>query len=90
MSPPRKSFKKVNLGGIIFLSEAEYSFKLKKKIVPLKLEEGYEPDGWLGFIAGANLYYEFSGYRPYDEELQRLVHVLTKMKQEFVSQQTVS
>lgn len=40
----------------------------------------------MGFIAGAKLYYEFSGHRPYDEELQRLVQALKKMKQQLASQ----
>ncbi|XP_072020743.1 uncharacterized protein [Amphiura filiformis] len=40
-------------------SEAQYAHKLKRPIIPLLMEEGYDPDGWLGFILGTKLYYKF-------------------------------
>eukprot|EP00026_Physarum_polycephalum_P003081 Phypoly_transcript_03090.p1 GENE.Phypoly_transcript_03090~~Phypoly_transcript_03090.p1 ORF type:complete len:799 (+),score=132.97 Phypoly_transcript_03090:161-2557(+) len=41
-------------------TEAEYSFTLKKPIIPLKMEHSYVPDGWLGALLGSKLYHEFS------------------------------
>ncbi|XP_072020756.1 uncharacterized protein [Amphiura filiformis] len=40
-------------------SEASYAMKKKKPIVPLLLEAGYEPDGWLGLVLGTKLYFRF-------------------------------
>ena len=33
-------------------TEAEYAFKLKKPLIPIRVEPNYEPDGWLGEILG--------------------------------------
>ncbi len=43
---------------VISSTEANYAFKLKKPIIPVKMEEGYEADGWLGIITGMNKYTE--------------------------------
>jgi hypothetical protein len=40
--------------------EAEYSNTQKKKIIPLMLEENYQPDGWLGLIISGKLWYDMS------------------------------
>lgn len=41
--------------------EAQYAHKLKKAMIPLKMEEGYEPDGWLGFMLASEYFVNFSG-----------------------------
>ncbi|CAK8677564.1 unnamed protein product [Clavelina lepadiformis] len=41
-------------------TEAEYAYKLKKPIIPLLLESGYNPDGWLGALLGTKLYVDLS------------------------------
>ena len=51
----------VGLKSFIFLfsffrTEAEYAFKRNVPAVPLKVEEGYEPDGWLGRSSFCLLY----------------------------------
>ena len=38
-------------------TEAEYAFTRKKPLIPVMLEKGYSPDGWLGIIMGSKLYY---------------------------------
>ena len=38
-------------------TEAEYAYSRKKKLVPVMMEKGYAPDGWLGIIMGTKLYY---------------------------------
>ena len=68
---------------LIFIAELEYANLLKKKIVPLQLEEGYRPDGWLGIIARRLKYYDFSGHRPIESEMKDLLIALKKMKDDF-------
>ncbi|CAC5383014.1 unnamed protein product [Mytilus coruscus] len=60
-------------------AEAEYAFQLKKKIVPLKLEMNYKPDGWLGFIIGTKLFYDFSGKYPFEKKVNELVRELQEV-----------
>lgn len=38
-------------------TEASYAYKKKKPIIAVMVEEGYEPDGWLGLLLGMQLYY---------------------------------
>lgn len=54
-------------------AEAEYAFQLKKKIIPLKMEGNYKADGWLGFIIGAKLFYDFSGKYRFENKVKELV-----------------
>ncbi|XP_076084653.1 uncharacterized protein LOC143055403 [Mytilus galloprovincialis] len=55
-------------------AEAEYAFQLKKKVIPLKMEKAYKPDGWLGFIIGAKLFYDFSGKYPFEKKMTELIN----------------
>ena len=41
--------------------ECQYAHQKKKPIVPLKLTDGYEADGWLGLLLGTSLWYAFYG-----------------------------
>ena len=41
--------------------ECQYAHQKKKAIVPLKLTDGYEADGWLGLLLGTSLWYAFYG-----------------------------
>ncbi|KAH3859833.1 uncharacterized protein LOC127871977 [Dreissena polymorpha] len=59
-------------------AEAEYAFQKKKNIIPLKMDRGYDPDGWLGFICGAKLFYDFSGKYSFDDKLNALIRELAK------------
>ncbi|XP_072015716.1 uncharacterized protein [Amphiura filiformis] len=38
--------------------EAEYAFQKDKVIIPLKVEENFQPTGWLGILMGTALYYQ--------------------------------
>ena len=38
-------------------TEAEYAYTRKKTLIPVKVEKGYSPDGWLGILVGSKLYY---------------------------------
>ncbi|CAC5422706.1 unnamed protein product [Mytilus coruscus] len=55
-------------------AEAEYAFQLKKKVIPLKMEKAYKADGWLGFIIGAKLFYDFSGKYPFEKKMTELIN----------------
>ena len=58
---------------MIVFSEAEYAFRLKKPIIPLNMETGYRPDGWLGLLIGSGLIYDFSNQQVFDEKFHRLL-----------------
>ncbi len=38
------------------LSEAKYAMDRRKPIIPVKVEEDYDADGWLGFILAGRKY----------------------------------
>ena len=42
--------------------EAQYAFQQKKAMVPLMMEEGYTPSGWLGMLLGVQLWYILKSY----------------------------
>lgn len=58
---------------LCLMIEAEYAFQKKKLIIPLKLERGYEPDGWLGFICGTKVFFEFTDKYPFEEKMTSLL-----------------
>ena len=41
--------------------EAQYAFQREKDMVPMMMEDGYRPDGWLGMFLGVRLWYGFIG-----------------------------
>ncbi|XP_006816972.2 uncharacterized protein LOC100367365 [Saccoglossus kowalevskii] len=57
-------------------SEAEYTYKLEKPFIPLKVQSGYQPDGWLGIMLGTKLYYDFSTENRLEENFPDLVKAL--------------
>ncbi|KAL5019742.1 hypothetical protein ScPMuIL_002634 [Solemya velum] len=57
-------------------TEAEYTFQLRKDYIPLMLQKRYRPDGWLGAILGAKLYFDFSGKYPFEKTFQGLTKEL--------------
>jgi len=63
-----------------FLSneEAQYAWKLKKPMIPLKMERDYEPDGWLGLIFGTKLFFEFSGKYEFVSKMSELTKEIKK------------
>ena len=48
----------------MFIPEAEYAFQSRKKIIPLIMQPGYRPDGWLGLVLGSKFYYDFRLEQP--------------------------
>ena len=45
-------------------------YQLRKDYIPLMCQKRYRPDGWLGAILGAKLFFDFSGKYPYEKPLQ--------------------
>ncbi|WAR17228.1 SREC-like protein, partial [Mya arenaria] len=43
------------------------------------MEQGYVPDGWLGFICGAKLFYDFSGKYPFEDKMAALMNEMNKV-----------
>lgn len=43
------------------------------------MERGYVPDGWLGFILGSKLFYEFSPKYPFEDKMNALLRELDKV-----------
>ena len=52
--------------------EADYSYQLAKKIVPLKAEN-FKPDGWLGMLLGSKLYYDFCTPEKFEAEMEHMI-----------------
>ncbi|XP_039250993.1 uncharacterized protein LOC120328542 [Styela clava] len=49
-------------------TEAEYAFNLRKEIIPIKAEQDYKADGWLGALTGTKLYIDFSSLDSFEGE----------------------
>jgi len=64
-------------------TEAQYAYNLEKTIVPLRLEAGYQPDGWLGPLCLNNFWYDFSEEMKFEGEW-------TKLKERLKTMQTVA
>lgn len=48
-------------------------YRLRKDIIPLVVEPGYVPDGWLGILIGTKLFFDLSRPAAFDVELDRLI-----------------
>ncbi|XP_033637503.1 uncharacterized protein LOC117298380 [Asterias rubens] len=57
-------------------TEAEYTYKLQKPFIPLRLQEDYDPDGWLGIMIGTKLWVDFSISETLDESRKKLKQLL--------------
>ena len=64
-------------------AEAQYSFRLQKKIIPLIMQKGYHNvDGWLGFIIGDKIFIDFTKYEFNDCIRKLLTQVQLLFKKE--------
>ncbi|XP_072182323.1 uncharacterized protein [Diadema setosum] len=54
-------------------TEATYAYTLNKDIIPLKLQDGFSPDDWLGALCGMKKYVSLCSESGLDEGLQELV-----------------
>ncbi|XP_076437546.1 uncharacterized protein LOC143276783 isoform X2 [Babylonia areolata] len=60
-------------------AEAEYAFQQRKTIIPLIMQQGYRPDGWLGMILGAKLFYDFSGKYSFESRIEGLLKAVAQI-----------
>ncbi|CAL8091419.1 unnamed protein product [Calicophoron daubneyi] len=60
-------------------SEAQYAYRMKKPILFLRAQPGYQPDGWLGIMIGTRLYIDFSGKYPFEQKFEELLHSIEKL-----------
>ena len=57
--------------------EGVYAYNLRRDIVPLIVETGYRPDGWLGPLVLNNLYFDFSKEKtPFEQKMLELIKEL--------------
>ena len=54
-------------------SEAQYAYKCKKAIIPVRCQENYDADGWLGLMLGMHLYYDLSSEQSFNANLPKLM-----------------
>ena len=59
--------------------EAQYAYKCKKPIIPVRCQERYDADGWLGFIIGSMLYYDISTPDSFDQNLPGLLKEVARL-----------
>lgn len=52
---------------------------MRKEYIPLMVQKRYRPDGWLGMILGAKLYFDFSGKYPFEKPWNGLMKELKGM-----------
>jgi len=70
--------------------EGEYAFKKKKIIIPLMMQSNWEPEGWLGAIAGTKLYFSFSDPSSYQASLEGVLKELKRHSPEMANHETVA
>jgi len=58
------------------MAEAEYTYRLRKRTIPLRLQPNYNPDGWLGALAGSKLVFDCSIPPKFDEAVRNLIREL--------------
>ncbi|CAC5364103.1 unnamed protein product [Mytilus coruscus] len=57
-------------------SEAEYTYKLRKSFIPLRLQHRYVPDGWLGMLIGTRLYFDISSEDKINHQMDNIMKEL--------------
>ncbi|KAK3586597.1 hypothetical protein CHS0354_027738 [Potamilus streckersoni] len=70
----------------LYILEADYAYQLRKKIVPLKMEEDFVPNGWLGLIVAGKKNYDVSGKYEFEAKLNDLLKELASQLQTAVSE----
>ena len=53
--------------------EAEYTYQLKKDVIPMMMDGKYRPDGWLSFIVGSKFWIDLSKKHKLDSNVTKLV-----------------
>ena len=61
--------------------EAEYAFKSRRCFIPLIVENGYKPNGWLGMLTGLRMYVDFTKY-DFEEAYEKLMVEIERNRKE--------
>ena len=56
--------------------EAEYTYQLKKDVIPMMMDGKYRPDGWLSLIVGSKFWIDLSEKHKLDSNVTKLVKKL--------------
>jgi len=59
-------------------TEAQYAFQLGKHIVPIMMHSAYKPDGWLGALLGAQLWFDCTSDTKMEESFVNLFREVKK------------
>lgn len=65
--------------GYLIDLEAEYSVEQNKPSIPLMMQTGYRPSGWLGIINGSKLHIDFSQL-PFEEAFTLLIREIEAVR----------
>lgn len=60
-------------------SEAEYCYKMGKPFIPVRLQQKYIADGWLGIILGTRLFYDLTKPVEWEETFEKLCAEINRM-----------
>ncbi|UJR28737.1 hypothetical protein I4U23_009965 [Adineta vaga] len=69
--------------------EAEYSVERNKVSIPMLMQAGYRPQGWLGIINGAKLHIDFSQIQ-FDEAFNLLVREIEAVRTSLGADENIS
>ncbi|XP_077984518.1 uncharacterized protein LOC144439125 isoform X2 [Glandiceps talaboti] len=58
---------------------AEYAYKMKKTIIPVKMQQNYEQVGWLGILIGTKLYFDFTTNDAMQRNFSELVREIRRL-----------
>lgn len=53
-------------------SEAQYAYEKRRVLIPVKVQSGYKPDGWLAFLISGRIYVDFHK-RGFDTAFTKIV-----------------
>ena len=72
----RLEFIALKFDDIFRVVEAEYAHHLHRKLVPVRMQPKYRPDGWLGFLLGSTYFYDLTKEEEYEKKVMELVKAL--------------
>eukprot|EP00026_Physarum_polycephalum_P005612 Phypoly_transcript_05647.p1 GENE.Phypoly_transcript_05647~~Phypoly_transcript_05647.p1 ORF type:complete len:615 (-),score=88.60 Phypoly_transcript_05647:6-1850(-) len=56
--------------------EGEYCINRRVPFLPLMMQQGYNPDGWLGITLGSRLYYDFTNEENFNAKIDYLTNAI--------------
>lgn len=62
------------------ISEIDFAKSMKKSIIPIRVEAGFKPSGWLAVASGTMTVIEFSDPKKFIEQFTQLLKELAARK----------